>query len=75
MANSDKQIADYVAAYAPELDPNEVSEFMAEHPKPADVTGSHLAWAVAVLRQRGEGEAGDGLSVDSVVNELRRQDR
>ena len=33
------------------------------------------AWAVGVLRQRREGEVGDGLSVDTVVNEIRRQDR
>jgi hypothetical protein len=34
-----------------------------------------VAWAVGVLRQRKEGEVGDGLSVDTVVNEIRRQDR
>ena len=48
---------------------------MAEHPKPDDQTDSHVAWAVRVLRERGEGEAGDGLSVDRVVNEIRRRRR
>jgi hypothetical protein len=46
---------------------------MAEHPKPDDEPGSHVHWAVLVLRQRGEGETGDGLSVDQVVNEIRRR--
>lgn len=75
MTGPDDHIADYVAEHAPELDPQEVREFMAEHDKPAEVPGSHLAWAVGVLRQRKEGEVGDGLSVDTVVNEIRRQDR
>jgi hypothetical protein len=30
---------------------------------------------VRLLRQRGENEHGDGLSVDRVADELRRQDR
>jgi hypothetical protein len=67
-------VAEYVEEHAPELDPDEVSAFMAEHPKPDDQTGSHLAWAVRVLRERGEGEVGDGLSIDRVVNEIRRRD-
>jgi hypothetical protein len=75
VANRHDQIAEYVAEHAPELDSSEVAEFMAEHDKPADVRGSHLAWAVGVLRQRGEGEVGDGLSVDTVVDELRRHGR
>jgi hypothetical protein len=67
-------VAEYVREHAPELDPEEVSTFMAEHEKPEEESGSQLAWAVRVLRQRHEGEAGDGLSVDSVVNEIRRRD-
>jgi hypothetical protein len=48
---------------------------MAEHPKPADEAGSHVAWAVRVLRETGEGEVGEGLPVDRVVEERRRMDR
>jgi hypothetical protein len=63
-----------VGAHAPELDAQEVKTFMAEHAKPDDEPGSHVAWAVRVLRQRGEGETGEGLSVDRVVNEIRRRE-
>ena len=45
---------------------------MTEHAKPADETDSHVAWAVRVLRETGEGEVGDGLPVDRVVSEIRR---
>ena len=75
VANRDEQIAEYVAEHAPELDPQEVRKFIDAHEKPADVRVSHVAWAVGVLRERGEGEAGDGLGVDAVVDEIRRQDR
>lgn len=68
------EISEYVTHHAPELDPQAVRDFMSEHPKPSDQQ-SHLAWAVQVLRQRGEGEVGDGLPVDRVVGELRRRDR
>jgi hypothetical protein len=70
-----QDVVDYVSEHAPELDPRDVSEFMAEHPKPEDETEPHLAWAVRVLRERGEGEVGDGLSVDRVVSEIRRRER
>jgi hypothetical protein len=70
-----RDVADYVERHAPELDPAEVSAFMAEHPKPPDETDAHLAWAVRVLRERGEGEVGRGLRVDRVVDEIRRRDR
>jgi hypothetical protein len=71
--NPKDDVAEYVEEHAPELDPDEVSAFMAEHPKPDDETDSQLAWAVRVLRERGEGEVGDGLSLDRVVNEIRRR--
>jgi hypothetical protein len=71
---TDDQIAAYVGDHAPELDPDDVKAFMAEHAKPDDETGSDIEWAVQVLRQRGEGEIGDGLPVDSVMNEIRRRD-
>jgi hypothetical protein len=75
VAVNDAQVADYVRDNAPELDPKNVSAFMAEHAKPDDQPGSHIEWAVRVLRQRGENEVGDGLSVDAVANELRRRDQ
>lgn len=70
-----QEVIDLVAERAPELDPAEVSRFMAEHAKPADAPESHLAWAIRVLRETGEGETGGGLPVDRVVSELRRRER
>jgi hypothetical protein len=75
MPGSQQELEKYVREHAPELDPDEVSAFMDEHPKPEDETASHLGWAVQVLRQRGEGEVGAGLPVDQVVNEIRRRRR
>jgi hypothetical protein len=74
MAGHEDQIEQYVTEHAPELDPQEVRDFMSEHPLPEGTAGSHVEWAVALLRQRGENEVGDGLSVDRVVNEIRRRD-
>lgn len=65
-------VVDYVAEHAPELDAREVAAFMAEHAKPADEPDSHIGWAVRVLRERGEGEVGEGLPVDRVMEEKRR---
>ncbi len=70
-----QEVAEFVAERAPELDPADVSAFMAEHPKPAGEPDSHVAWAVRVLRERGEGEVGEGLPVDRVVSEMRRRDQ
>jgi hypothetical protein len=75
MPGSQQELETYVREHAPELDPDEVSAFMDEHPKPEDETASHVGWAVQVLRQRGEGEVGAGLPVDQVVNEIRRRRR
>ena len=69
------QIADYVGEHAPELDPQDVADFMAEHAKPDDQPGTQIGWAVGVLRQRGENQLGDGVSVDRVADELRRRNR
>lgn len=69
------EVAEYVADNAPELDPKNVSEFLSEHARPDDEPGTHIEWAVRVLRQRGENETGDGLSVDRVADELRRRQR
>jgi hypothetical protein len=70
-----QEVIDFVSERAPELDPAEVSRFMAEHAKPDDEPASHIAWAVRVLRETGEGEVGGGLPVDRVVGEIRRFDR
>ena len=72
---TERDVAEYVERHAPELDATEVTAFIAEHPKPPDETDAHLAWAVRVLRERGEGEVGGGLPVDRVVDEIRRRDR
>jgi hypothetical protein len=69
-----QDVVDYVAEHAPELDPAEVAAFMDEHAKPADEPDSHVGWATRVLRERGEGEVGDGLPVDRVVDEIRKFD-
>lgn len=68
------EITTYVSTYAPELDPEEVRKFMAEHPKPDDQPGTHVQWATRILREQGEGEFGDGLPVDQVAREMRRRD-
>jgi hypothetical protein len=73
MADSEDQITRYVEQHAPELDPGDVKAFMDEHPRPDDAEGSHVEWAVAVLRARGEREFGEGLPVDRVVDEIRRR--
>jgi hypothetical protein len=67
-----QDVVDYVAEHAPELDPGEVATFMDEHALPADEPGSHVGWAVRVLRERTEGEFGEGLPVDRVVDEIRK---
>jgi hypothetical protein len=67
-----REVTDFVAEHAPELDPAEVAAFMRRHDKPDDERGPHVAWAVRVMRERGEREVGEGLPVDRVVNEMRR---
>ena len=74
MADGEDRIEQYVAEHAPELDAQDVRDFMSKHPQPDDAEGSHLEWAVSVLRQRGEGEVGKGVSVDRVVDEIRRRE-
>jgi len=68
-----REVSEFVAEHAPELDPAEVTAFMRKHDKPDDERGSHVAWACRVMRERGEGEVGEGLPVDRVVNEMRRR--
>jgi hypothetical protein len=67
-----QDVVDYVAEHAPELDPAEVASFMDEHDRPADEPDSHVGWAVRMLRERREGEFGEGLPVDRVVDEIRK---
>lgn len=74
MAEPDDEVAAYVADHAPELDVAEVRAFLDAHPRPDDEP-SHVAWAVRVLRETGEGEVGARLPVDRVRAELRRRDR
>jgi hypothetical protein len=75
MTDHDDAITQYVSGYAPELDPEDVRRFMAEHAKPDDEPGTHVEWATRLLRERGEGEFGRGLPVQRVAEELRRHDR
>ncbi len=74
MASDDREIQDCVARYAPELDPQEVREFMAEHNKPGDESDSHAVWAIKLLRQRGEGQFKEGAPIETVVDAMRRHD-
>jgi hypothetical protein len=67
-----REVTEFVAEHAPELDPAEVTAFMRKHDKPDDERGSHVAWACRVMREREEGQVGGGLPVQRVVNEMRR---
>lgn len=70
-----RDIVDYVREHAPQLDPADVAAFMREHSPPPGEPDSHIAWAVRVLRERGEAEFGEGLPVDRVVDEIRQRER
>jgi hypothetical protein len=67
-----REVTDFVAEHAPELDHAAVAAFMRRHDKPHDERGSHISWAVRVMRERQESEFGEGLPVDRVMNEMRR---
>ncbi|MBV9817628.1 MAG: hypothetical protein JOZ07_04685 [Solirubrobacterales bacterium] len=71
---NEPDIAEYLGHHAPELDAGEVAEWMAAHPKPDEEPGSHLDWAVRVLRQLGETQLQERLDVDRVADEIRRRD-
>jgi hypothetical protein len=71
---TDQEIEDYVREYAPEMDPQEVIEFMAEHEKPEDEPDSHVGWATKLLRERGEGQFGDGAPIETVTKAMRQHD-
>ncbi len=73
-AQREPDLEHYVTEHAPELDPGDVAAFIDEHAKPVGEPGTPVEWAVRVLRERGEGEFGDGLPVDRVVQEIRRRD-
>jgi hypothetical protein len=75
VATDDQEMERYVRDYAPELDPRKVRAFMAEHDKPEAERDSHVAWATKLLRQRGEGQIGDGPPLDTVADAMRRHDQ
>jgi hypothetical protein len=71
---SDDEVRNYVEKHAPELDPDEVDEFMTEHEKPTSEPGTPLEWATALLRRRKADRVEEGPSLDIVEQEMRRHD-
>jgi hypothetical protein len=71
---TDQEIEDYVREYAPEMDPQEVIDFMAEHGKPEGEFDSHVGWATKLLRERGEGQFADGPPIEKVTSAMRQHD-
>ena len=71
---TNQEIEDFVREYAPEMDPQEVIDFMAEHGKPEGESDSHVAWATKLLRERGEGQVGGGPPIEKVTSALRQHD-
>jgi len=67
-------VKDYVAAHAPELDPREVREFMAEHEKPTNEPGTQLEWATKLLHAWRTGEREERPSLEIVEEEMRHHD-
>jgi hypothetical protein len=72
-ASASPSLADYVERHAPELRAADVAGFLSEHDPPQAERDAPYAWAVRVLRERSEGEHGEGLSVDRVVGEIRQR--
>jgi hypothetical protein len=68
------EIEQAIKQWAPELNPKDVRAFMDEHQQPADEPDSHAVWAVKVLRQRGEGQHGDGAPLDTITDAMRNHD-
>lgn len=73
MAMTD-EIEGYVEEHAPELDPNEVRGFIADHAKPTSEPGTHIEWAVQQMRRHKERDEEDGPSLEIVEEEMRRRD-
>jgi hypothetical protein len=68
------EIRDHVEQHAPELDPEEVSEFLERHEKPAQEPGTALEWATELLRRRARGEEQERPSIELVQETMREHD-
>lgn len=75
VAMSEDGVQGYVEENAPELDPNEVREFIARNVKPTSEPGTNIEWAVTQLRRRKEppGEP-ERPSLEIIEEEMRRHD-
>jgi hypothetical protein len=72
---SDDEIQLYIEEHAPDLDPNEVREFIAGNEKPTSEAGTPVEWAVKQLRRRREPEGSEERpSLEIVQEEMRRHD-
>jgi len=71
---SDDEIKRYVEQHAPELDPDEVREFMERHDKPTQEPGTPLEWATGLLLRRRHGEQEEGPSIELVEETMREHD-
>jgi hypothetical protein len=71
---TDDEVEQAIRIHAPELTSEAVRAFMHEHPRPADESDSHAVWAAKVLRQRGEGQFGEGAPLDTVTEAMRHHD-
>ncbi len=72
---SGDEVQGYVEENAPELDPNEVREFIAGNEKPTSEPGTHVEWAVKQLRRHQEPEwEEEHPSLEIVEEEMRRHD-
>lgn len=74
MPDNDDEIRSYVERHAPELDPEEVGEFMRDHAKPTSEPGTTLEWATELLRRRRRGEAEERPSIELVEETMREHD-
>ena len=71
----DDEVEGYVDENAPELDPEEVREFIAGNEKPTIEPGTHVEWAVKQLRSHKERTgAEERPSLEIVEEEMRRHD-
>jgi hypothetical protein len=70
------EIDAYVEEHAPELDPREVREFVAENEKPVSEAGTPVEWAIRMLRGRSAPDADreEHPSLELVEEEMRRHD-
>ncbi len=72
---SDDEVRGYVEENAPELDPNEVRDFIAGNEQPTSEQGTQIEWAVKQLRHHKEpGAREERPSLEIVEEEMRRHD-